>query len=225
MEGPHGTRMAIAVAKDTRGYEDFDPLKPGYGDIHNLQPDKLDSKLGAKDWGEALAQKGYTPENVIGYVDMTPLAKDPKTLGPGLVYVHPAFRRQGVAAALYDAIRAQLQPGGRIGTGMLRPDGRAFRQAYDARNGESAGEMARAGRLPAGRGEKYVENASTRHHIGRMRFEPITVDDSDVAGHVSAQLANPTPSNSSGARPAGLRTTPGSMSAASTFRPRTFRPC
>ena len=130
--GPTGARMAIAVQKNpVQSYQDFNPVKADTADLHNLQPDKLNSALGSTDWQAQLAQQGYTPEDVVGMVHMWPSAHNPGAMSPGMVYVAPALRRQGIATALYDRLAAET--GQRIATGSQRPAGAAFRKAYDAR--------------------------------------------------------------------------------------------
>jgi ribosomal protein S18 acetylase RimI-like enzyme len=169
-QGPDGTRLAIAAKKGARGYRDFDPLDNAKSDIHNLEPDKLDAKLGSDVWRQTLAAKGYTPENVVGAVDLHPTGT-PGELQPGLVYVHPAFRRQGVARSMYDAIQGELQPGERIGPGVRNANGQAFREAWDASQSKPlSGAEIEAERMLA---EAKAKAAQRKGNLSQPKTDPI----------------------------------------------------
>ena len=131
--GPDGSNLAITASKDsTQGYQAFNPQNPATADLHNLQPDKLDSMLGSNAWRKQLADVGYTPENVTGFTSFYP-SRDGKTMLPGMTYVAPQFRRQGLATAMYDATQRNMPDGMTLGSGAQRPMGEAFRAEYDQR--------------------------------------------------------------------------------------------
>ena len=135
--GPDGQHLVLTASKDSQsGYRAYDPLVSGRSDLHNLQPAKLDSMLGSTDWRAALAEHGLSPENVTGVTSFYPEKNGGAR--PGLTYVAPEYRRQGLATAMYDAQRAAMPAGERIFQGVQRPDGEQFRKAYDA--ARAAGE-------------------------------------------------------------------------------------
>ncbi len=127
--GPNGDRIVIAAKKGAKGGSDFDPNVPRKAGKHELQSEKLTRRLGDESWVEALKAQGFTPDEAMGFAHFGP---NPKSLNPGMVYVAPEFQRMGIATAMYDAAKNTWRLP--IGKGAQRPDGIAFRSAYDARS-------------------------------------------------------------------------------------------
>jgi broad specificity phosphatase PhoE len=141
LENRNGGRTVLAVDKTraTRGYTEFDEpgLPESRMDIHKLQPGKITDKIQGypnQDWMATLADHGYEPKDVVGYVDFNP-NRDGDTMTPGMAYVHPDFRRAGVATSMYGLGQSQFPEGHKLGTSVGSSEyGKAFRKTYDVGN-------------------------------------------------------------------------------------------
>lgn len=124
--GPNGDRVVLAVKPGAKGASQFNPNDPRAADLHELQAEKLTRRVGDDSWTKALEKMGFAPDEVVGFAHFGP---NTQKLSPGMVYVAPSLRRQGIASALYDAAKAKT--GLPLGEGVQRPTGKAFREAYD----------------------------------------------------------------------------------------------
>lgn len=127
--GPKGDRIVIAAKKGAKGGSDFNPLIEAKASKYELQPDKITRRVGTDAWRKALEEAGFTADEAIGFAHFRQGAE----LSPGMVYVMPELQRQGIATAMYDAARAATGLGIKRNAWGTRPQGRAFRDAYDAR--------------------------------------------------------------------------------------------
>lgn len=123
--------LVVAAKRGAKGASEFDPLSSNKQDLHNLQASKLTQRLGSDEWIKGLERKGYNPDEVIGFAHFS---EEGGKLKPAMAYVHGDFRRQGLASSMYDTARSGSTS--ELASGLQRPEGKAFRKAYDRKLGD-----------------------------------------------------------------------------------------
>ena len=122
--GPHKIQVTSHQAEwtDTKGIKDLAVTtwnKSHTAGIPSNEKKKIEIQQNVK------PPKGFDKSNLVGYV----LVRNGRNF-PADTYSHPDFRRQGVATKMYDAYTKAT--GAKLGRGMLTPEGKAFRDKYDA---------------------------------------------------------------------------------------------
>jgi hypothetical protein len=185
-----GITVVAASTASKEGYLAFDKDPINNPDLHNLQPDKINERAGSG-WQSVLGNAGYVPENVVGFATFYP-EKGGKTMAPGMVYVAPQFRRQGVATSMYDLARKQFPEGYVLGSGAQRPEGVAFRSAYDKKRGlpEAPAQTSAREEAPAQTSAKEQAFAERfRANLAGARKRGHLEVDEDAVRQTLAQLA------------------------------------